>query len=380
MAAAGLCLSLICFRPATAEEPGELSDLKQRIRQGKEALERARRGETSVLEVLDQIEIALDRKSTRLETLNSRLRQRRRDLEQAVAAAETASAAFDKGRQALAGRARALYKWQRAGTPFVLFNGEFSPAELMRRKRHLESVLGRDRTLIRSLWRNVRRSRDLRHAVEARRRELTEERDAVAALRRELTEERARKQGTLHGLRRERELQARALKELEEAARRLEGIIAVSVRRPEPAARAAPGLPASGRGLDMPVAGRIVSGFGIQRHPDLNVDVHRPGVEITAPAGAAVRAVESGRVLFADRLSGYGKMLIIDHGRRYYTVYGHLSKLDKAVGERVERGERIARVGNAATSVRSRLYFEVRKNGKPVDPVPWFRRSQARRR
>ena len=73
-------------------------------------------------------------------------------------------------------------------------------------------------------------------------------------------------------------------------------------------------------------------------------------------------------------------MIIIDHGKRYYTVYGHLSKLDKAVGDRVERRDRIAWVGDSAASGRSRLYFEVRKNGKPVDPVRWFRRSAARRR
>ena len=377
-AAAGLCLSLICFGPVAAEEPGELSELKQRIREGKATLERIRRGESSILEVLDDIEAALERKTGQLENLNSRLRQRRRDAEKAAAAAEESSAALEKGRRTLAGRARALYKWQRAGTLFVLLNGEFSVAELMRRKRHLESVLGRDRSLIRGLSRNVRRSRDLRAAVETRRGELTEERDAVAALREELTEERARKHDILYGLRREQETHVRVLKEMEEAARRLEGIIAVSAKSRQPASRPAPGLPAAGRGLDMPVAGRIVSGFGVHKHPDLNVDLHRPGIDIAAPPGAEIRAVERGRVLFADRLSGYGKMLIIDHGRRYYTVYGHLSKLDKAVGDGVERGERIAWVGSATASGQSRLYFEVRKDGKPVDPVPWFRRSQAR--
>jgi len=69
-------------------------------------------------------------------------------------------------------------------------------------------------------------------------------------------------------------------------------------------------------------------------------------------------------------------MVIIDHGRRYYTVYGHLSELDKTEGGRVRRGERIAWVGYGSASGQARLYFEVRKNGKPVDPVPWFRPSQ----
>ncbi len=375
VAVAGLCLSFACLGPAGAEEAGELEELRQRIRQGQAALERVRRGESSVLEVLDEIGGALDRKSGRLETLNSRLRQRRRDVAAAEAAAGEAWAAFEEGRRALAGRARALYRWQRAGTPFVLLNGEFSVTELMRRKRHLENMLSRDHALIRRLSRNVRRSRDLRAAVTARRRELAEERDAVAALRGELARERARKQETLAVLRREREFQARTLTELEQAARRLAGIIDGSEKSRGPVVGPAPGLPAAGRGLELPVTGRIVSGFGIHKHPDLNVDVHRPGIDIAAPAGAEIRAVERGRVLFADRLPGYGRMLIIDHGKRHYTVYGHLSKLDKGVGDRVERGQRIAWVGDGSASGQSRLYFEVRKNGKPVDPAPWFRRS-----
>ena len=376
LAAAGLCIFIGGVPYAGAAD--DLADLQQRIRRGKADLDRIRQGESSVLEVLDEIEGSLDRKRRKLETLNSRLRERQRELEEATRAARAASAAFDDGRTALTGRLRALYRWQRAGTPFVLLNGEFSVAELMRRKRHLDTLLARDRNLIRTLSRNARRSRGLRLAVEAGRRELTEERDAVAALRDELTEEHARRRETLDSLRRERVLREKTLGELEEAARRLQGIIDLSEKSRRPVREGAPGLAAAR--LELPVAGRIVSGFGVHKHPELNVDVHRPGIDIVAPVGAEIRAVEAGSVLYAERLSGYGKMLIIDHGRRYYTVYGHLSKLDKAVGDRVERGERIARAGGGGPSGQSRLYFEVRKNGKPVDPIPWFRRAAARRR
>ena len=374
LTAAALCLAAGGLPPAGAEGADEPADLKQRIHEGRAALDRVRRGEASVLEVLEEIGAALDRKRQRLDALNSRLRQRERDVAEAVRAAGEAAGALDEGRAALAGRVRALYRWQRAGTPFVLLNGEFSVAELMRRRRHLEAVLSRDRTLIHTLSRNVRRSRNLQASVEVRRRELSEERDAVAALRDELREERARRQRTLGALRRERALRERALEELEQAARRLQGIITGSGKSRAPARGPRPAAGLAAAGLDLPVtAGRIVGGFGVHKHPDLNVDVHRPGIEIAAPAGAEIRAVEGGSVLYADRLSGYGKMLIIDHGRRYYTVYGHLSRLDKALGDRVKRGERIAWAGEGARSGRSRLYFEVRKNGKPVDPVPWFR-------
>lgn len=375
VAAAALCLCLGFPGPARAQDEGELAELQERIAEGRAALDKVRRGEASVLEVLDGLDTALERRTRRLKTLNARLERREREVAEAEREADGAAAALEQGRLALVKRARALYKWQRGGTPFVLLNGELSVPELMRRKRLLEAVLGWDQALIGRLADNLRRSRDLRTTVEGRRRALARERDEAAALRDELRKERARRQGTLRTLRRERKLRARALQELREAARRLEGII----RGSEEGSRAPVEGPAApvADGLVLPVDGRIVSGFGIHKHPDLDVDVHRPGIDIAAPAGAEIRAVERGRVLFADRLPGYGKMLILDHGKRYYTVYGHLSELAKSVGDRVERGERIARVGDGPSSGRSRLYFEMRRSGKPVDPLPWFQRARA---
>ena len=80
------------------------------------------------------------------------------------------------------------------------------------------------------------------------------------------------------------------------------------------------------------------------------------------------------RCCFADRFSGYGKMMIIDHGQRYYTIYAHLADLFKKSGDPVRKGESIALVGDSDSLAGARLYFEIRKDGKPVDPAPWFRK------
>lgn len=408
-AAAGLCLLLACAWPAQAQPTDRPRETDRRIRQEREAIDRVLRGQTSAMEVLEGIEADLGRKTQRLKTLDSLLQGQQRELGQAVEAAGEAAAALGRGREALAGRVRALYRWGRAGTPFVLLNGDFSVIELMRRKRRLEAVLHRDRELVRGLSRDLRRSRDLRNDVEARRRKLSEERDTVAALRADLKEERARKRRSLADLE----------KELQRARRRLDQLIADAGKqrpgsesdetaaggRPDDRAVAsapdrtadpvhetedpradkgravasAPGVPAAGC-LELPVRGRIVSRFGAHKHPELNLVVHRPGIDIAAPAGAEVCAMDRGRVLDIDRLPGYGRILVIEHGRRYHTVYGRLSELDKAVGDRVERGERIAWVGERGSSGESRLYFEMRKNRKPVDPFPRSDRSARRRR
>jgi septal ring factor EnvC (AmiA/AmiB activator) len=79
-------------------------------------------------------------------------------------------------------------------------------------------------------------------------------------------------------------------------------------------------------------------------------------------------------VIFADRFSGYGKMVIIDHGQRYYTVYAHLSEILKSAGQAVQRGEAIGQVGDSDSLRGARLYFEIRKDGKPIDPVSWLKK------
>lgn len=384
-AAAGLCLLLACSWPAQAQQTDRLRETERRIRQEREALDRVRRGRTSVLEVLGEIEADLARKTRRLKTLDSLLPRQERELDQAVEASGEAAAALEQGRKVLAGRVRALYRWRRAGTPFVLLNGDFSALELMRRKRFLETVLNRDRELVRGLSRDARRSRDLRKDVDARRRKLSEERDQVAALRAGLKGERARKRRRLADLE----------KELQRSRRRLDRLIKRSGSAPDLAGDPVQGtedpgddkgrVVASARGvtgagrLEIPVRGRIVSRFGAHKHPELDLEVHLPGIDIAAPAGAEVRAMDHGRVLAVDRMPGYGRMLVIDHGKGYHTVYGRLSELDKAKEDRVERGERIAWVGERGSSGESRLYFEMRRNRKPVDPFPRFGRSARRR-
>jgi septal ring factor EnvC (AmiA/AmiB activator) len=126
--------------------------------------------------------------------------------------------------------------------------------------------------------------------------------------------------------------------------------------------------PLKGR-LVWPVDGRIGMPFGA-----LQADgkLRSRGVLVTASAGADVHAIASGRVVFADWLRGFGLLLIIDHDKGYMSLYGYNRSLFKEVGDRVEAGEVIAAVGDSGGRERSGLYLELRKDGRPFDPVPWF--------
>ncbi len=103
------------------------------------------------------------------------------------------------------------------------------------------------------------------------------------------------------------------------------------------------------------------------------------GVEIEADAGAPVRAVYHGRVAFADWLPGLGLLIIVDHGDGYMSLYGHNEALLKESGDWVEPGEPIAQVGDTGGEPRPSLYFEIRKNGEPVNPHAWIGNRAAAR-
>jgi septal ring factor EnvC (AmiA/AmiB activator) len=97
------------------------------------------------------------------------------------------------------------------------------------------------------------------------------------------------------------------------------------------------------------------------------------GVLISAQEGTDIRAVSSGRVVFADWLRGYGLLIIIDHGNGYMTLYAFNQSLYKKVGEAVNMGTVIAAVGKSDGREESGLYFGIRNQGKPIDPLHWFR-------
>jgi septal ring factor EnvC (AmiA/AmiB activator) len=130
-------------------------------------------------------------------------------------------------------------------------------------------------------------------------------------------------------------------------------------------------LPKAVRELrSLPVRGKLIADFGRPRADGL---LHWDGLMLAAPAGTEVKAVRGGRVIYADWLPGMGLLLIVDHGKGYMTLYGHNQELLRRSGERVRQGEVIAHVGDSGGQGTPGLYFELRRNGKPVNPRAWIR-------
>ncbi len=117
-----------------------------------------------------------------------------------------------------------------------------------------------------------------------------------------------------------------------------------------------------------PVKGRIRNRFGSARRSG-----RYDGVVISASEGTSIRSISHGRVVYADWLRGYGLLIIVDHGSNYMSLYAFNEGLYKEVGDWVKVGETIATVGVSGGQQQASLYFSIRKNGKPVNPIYWCR-------
>jgi murein DD-endopeptidase MepM/ murein hydrolase activator NlpD len=123
-----------------------------------------------------------------------------------------------------------------------------------------------------------------------------------------------------------------------------------------------------------PAPGAVVtSAFGVRRDPILGVSAMHPGIDFRDAVGSAVPATAAGVVTRAGRAGGYGNMVEIDHGGGYSTRYGHLSEIDVQVGDKVTLGEIIGKSGSTGRSTGPHLHYEVRYNGKAVNPVAFLK-------
>jgi murein DD-endopeptidase MepM/ murein hydrolase activator NlpD len=118
-----------------------------------------------------------------------------------------------------------------------------------------------------------------------------------------------------------------------------------------------------------PLMGTMVSSkYGIRRHPVTKSKRHHAGIDLAAPAGSPIRAIRAGRVIFADSLGAYGKLVVVDHGDGFVSRYGHCEAIKTAIGSWVKAGTIIATVGQTGRTTGPHLHFEVMLNGEPFDP------------
>ncbi|MBX6422140.1 peptidoglycan DD-metalloendopeptidase family protein [Thermosulfurimonas sp. F29] len=125
--------------------------------------------------------------------------------------------------------------------------------------------------------------------------------------------------------------------------------------------------------IGRPCPGYISSGFGRRRDPFTGKPAFHTGIDLVSYPGTPVRSTADGKVVYAGRHSGYGKVVVIRHGYGYSTLYGHLQKITVRAGQKVKRGQIIGYLGNTGRSTGPHLHYEVRRYGRYLNPYRYIR-------
>ena len=211
-----------------------------------------------------------------------------------------------------------------------------------------------------------------RTALQARSRELAAQREAARKARAALDRAVASRNGLVESIDARRDLNAQLAGELQNAQQRLQTSVG---ELPEALAAAVVGLPIRPfqGALPWPARGSVTGRFGRQAPGRLGAPVVRNGVELGTADGTVVRAVHEGTVAFSGPFTGYGNLVIVDHGDRSYSLYGHMAGVEVTTGQRVEVQAPLGTSGRSPAGTPA-LYFELRIDGAAVDPLQWLKR------
>jgi len=378
---------------AAAESPkDELQGVKQEIRAQKKLISKTRKVEADVSTELKQINRALEQKASDLGRMDRDLRGVEVNLDATGREIARVTVEANHKRGEMERRLVSLYKAGEIGALRMFFSAESFP-QLAENIRYMRSILDNDKKVFAEYNQKIDELRKLKGNLERDVNKKEEIKKNISEKKKEIEQEQSKKTAYLQKVRLDRSSYEKSLKELQANATRLQTMIskleAASRRKAAPSKQTRPGAknrpleelpPVPDRGfasqkgrMSLPVRGQIIESYGKHKHPEFNSYTFSKGLSISASAGSDIKSIYEGNVIFADSFKGFGNMIIVDHGGGYFSLYAHAARLLKKVGAEVSKHETIATVGDTDSSKGTMLYFEIRHQGKPVDPAGWVR-------
>jgi septal ring factor EnvC (AmiA/AmiB activator) len=349
-------------RPQT---PGERAAARIKVLQ--QEAEALASQESQLLVELRKLEVERQLKVEELTGIGQQQKETARKLDEATKRAAELKRTAEADRPDIEARLVQLYKLGRAGYWRLLLDAE-DLKSLGRAYRMAAAMTHLDRERIQTYQRTIEALVREQATLQTRAKELAALEEKAAKARAALDRAVQARTTLVASIDQRRDLNAQWTSELHAAQQRLQN----SVTDLEGGA-ALPLRPFQGA-LPWPARGALASRFGRQATGRFGTTIVRNGIEIAMAEGQPVRAVHEGVIAFAGQFTGYGNLVIIEHGERAFSLYGHLDAIQVAQGERIEAQAPVGRSGLNPNGTPA-LYFELRVDGKPVDPVQWLQKG-----
>jgi len=369
-----LLIIICCLISQITEKQKELGQLKIKLNNVRSEIKQLEKQKVGILTRIEKIDegITLTIKYVdEISTKESHEEMRIRELDKEIAKLERKM----KIRKAdLRERLVRLYKW----TPFykmeILFSSKSLP-EILSTSYYLQILAQDDQKAFfefKADWKRYLADKKMRKELIISLEESKQEKKKELL---QLNEEKKEKDKILNQISKQASEKQRLEKELRSAQRKLENLIVSLEKKREKIAGETSYVAVNQGNLSWPCQGKIISNFGKIIHPKYNTKTKNNGIDIVSNYGENVYAVAPGRVVYADRFLGYGNLILIDHLDGYYSLYGHLAEILVGVGDEITEGRIIARVGETGSLSGPTLHFELRKDGKPVNPLAYLKRT-----
>lgn len=351
----------------------QLQKVRQRIEEAQTALKEKKKSELKfsrelalVGQTLQQLDKNISALKKEQRALQGRLDKQKQQLVEVKQSIRQTGKRLEK-------RLVALYKEGEIGPLKILFSAD-SPTELVQQYHYLTRVLQHDRELLEKY----------RLAVETQQQGLLKleklNQQKIVLLEKQQQQRNVAADGRrlqsrlLKQVKAERQQLKQELAQLKERAKRLQGLVSRLQQQDTSPTVTKPGAISftDGKGkLGWPVTGEVLIGFGTQKDKSLGTYYESNGLEIAITPGASIRAVADGKVVFSDWFKGYGNLMILSHAGGFHTLYAQAAQLGKSIGEQVKAGDVL---GKSGLGGRDSIYFEIRQNGSPVNPLEWLQR------
>ena len=330
--------------------------------------------ERSLLTDLRRLEVERDLKTEQLRQVDRDVATVGRYLSNTANQIDALEAQEAEVRPIMEGRMVELYKLGSAGYTRMMFNVS-DVKELGRAYRMVSALAAVDRQRALELRQTIAELRAAHTALEQRRGELAKLHRQAQAARAAAESAAAARAQLIAEIDRRRDLTAELTSELQIAQQKLQATLAaIQSGTPRPVVDG-PTLPLRPfRGdLEWPCTGRVMSRFGRSGLTVSSASAQN-GIQISVAEGTPIVAVHEGTVAFAGPFTGYGNLVIVEHGAQAYSLYGQLGSTQVERGARIDRGQTVGAAGHVLSGFPG-VYFEMRVDGKPVDPLEWLKKK-----
>lgn len=363
-----LLFIVACSAVAPAAELNEeqkLQNIQEKLEKEKQKLSEVKKEEQAVLGRLVVINKELKQTNNSLNQANNKIITNQAQI--GILAAELKETAGDLQQKEgkLKARVREVYKSSGLNFLQLLFTSG-SMSDFLNRLYFCRQIIDYDATLVQGVRADVERVDRKKAILQTKTQQIKELAAEIESKKIFVAEKAKDKKQVYNKLQQRRKEFEEHVAELERSSSELEVLILKKMA-------AHTGSKVYGSGvLAWPLRGRLTSQFGYRRHPIYGGRNNHTGLDIAAKYGTPITAADAGEVIFSGWWNGYGKAVVIDHGKNITTVYAHMSRIYKNVGAIVAKGQVVGLVGSTGYSTGPHLHFEVRKNGKPQNPIKYL--------